>query len=387
MRCPSCGFVQFDATRCKQCGAPVGARGPSITPVGPPPDPSRQAHARPPLPPIQPANLYDQQARNRRKTAIVIGIFLLLLLFLGYGVDRFVIGAGFSRGPMDISRFDPSHPGHPRQVTFPVATLAAIGVGTLTAWLGFRSGDKLVLASCRAVPLDPTDVKARQLDNVVEEMAIASGLPKPRVYIVPDPDPNAFATGRDPAHASLALTQGLLAVMNREELQGVVAHEMSHIRNYDTRVMTVTAALLGAALLLHDWTARSGSWRGGDSGDRKGSGAGQIVLFVVWIVLVVLAPLIGQLIAMSISRSREYLADASGAELTRHPMGLASALRKLQAAAAPTRSISRGTAPLCICDPLEHPLSDREGFWADLLATHPPLAQRIKILEEMAYAR
>ena len=387
MRCPSCGFVQFDATRCKQCGAPVAAPGPSTTPVRPPPGPSGQAHAKPALPSVTPANLYDQQVNNRRKTAIVIGFFLLLLLFLGYGVDRFVIGAAFSTGPIDIRLLDPSRPGPPRQVTFPVATITGIGVGALTAWLGFRNGDKLVLGSCRAALLDPTDLKARQLDNVVEEMAIASGLPKPRVYIVPDPDPNAFATGRDPAHASIALTHGLLAIMNREELQGVVAHEMSHIRNYDTRVMTVTAALLGAVLLLHDWTARSGSWRRGGSGGRKGSGAGQIVLFMLWIVLVALAPLIGQLIAMSISRSREYLADASGVELTRNPMGLASALRKLQAAIAPTRSISRGTAPLCICDPLERPLSDREGFWADLLATHPPLAQRIKILEEMAYAR
>jgi len=267
-----------------------------------------------------------------------------------------------------------------------VATIAAIGVGALTAWLGYRNGDKLVLASCRAVPLALTDLKARQLDNVVEEMAIASGLPKPRVYVVADPDPNAFATGRDPAHASIAVTQGLLAIMSREELQGVIAHEMSHIRNYDTRVMTVTAALLGTVLLLHDWSARGRLWRGGDSGDRKRFGAGQLLLFILWIVLVALAPLLGQLIAMSISRSREYLADASGAELTRNPMGLASALRNLQAATAPTRSISRGTAPLCICDPLEHPLSDREGFWADLLATHPPLAQRIKILESMAYA-
>lgn len=386
MRCPSCGFVQFDAPRCKECGVPVTASRSSITPVPSVPGLSGRAPAEPARRPIQTANLYDQQAKNRRKTVIVIGLFLLLLLFLGYGLDRFVIGAGFSRDLIDISRLEPSRSGPPRQVAFPVATIAAIGVGALTAWLGYRNGDKLVLASCRAVPLAVTDLKTRQLDNVVEEMAIASGLPKPRVYVVPDPDPNAFATGRDPAHASIAVTQGLLAIMSREELQGVIAHEMSHIRNYDTRVMTVTAALLGAVLLLHDWSARGRLWRGGDSRDRKGFGAGQVLLFILWIVLVALAPLLGQLIAMSISRSREYLADASGAELTRNPMGLARALRNLQAATAPTRSISRGTAPLCICDPLEHPLGDREGFWADLLATHPPLAQRIKILESMAYA-
>lgn len=387
MRCPSCGFIQFDAPRCKQCGAAVAAPRSSIVPGQPAATPSSQARAKQALLPIAPVNLYEQQARNRRKTALVIGLFILLLLFLGYGVDHFVIGPGLSAGPMDVSRLSPSNAGLPRRVTFPAATLTAIGVGTLTAWLGYRNGDKLVLGSCRALPLSLTDFQARQFNNVVEEMAIASGLPKPRVYVVPDPDPNAFATGRDPAHASLAVTQGLLAIMNREELQGVVAHEMSHIRNYDTRVMTVTAALLGAVLLLHDWTARSGSWRGRDAGGRKGSGAGQVILFILWVVLVLLAPLLGQLIAMSISRSREYLADASGAELTRNPLGLASALRKLQEAPAPTRSISRGTASLCICDPLEHLLNDREGFWADLLATHPPMEKRIRILEAMAYAR
>jgi heat shock protein HtpX len=331
-------------------------------------------------------NLYDQQAMNRRKTAFVIGLFVLLVLVVGYGVDRFVIGFGLSRTLWDVGLFEPSGPRPPRPIAFPVATVAALGVGTLTACVGYRRGDRLVLASCRAVPLISADLKARQLDNVVEEMAIASGLPKPKVYLIPDDDPNAFAAGRDPAHASIAVTQGLLSMMTREELQGVIAHEMSHIRNYDTRTMTVTASLLGALLLLHDWSARSGSWRARDSGDGKGGGAGQFVWFVLWIVTVALAPLLGQLIAMSISRSREYLADASGAELTRNPLGLAGALRKLQEATAPTRSISRGTAPLCICDPLHHRLDDRKGFWADLLATHPPMGERIRILEAMAYA-
>jgi heat shock protein HtpX len=359
MRCPSCGLVQFDTPRCKQCGAATPA--------------SRSERSLPRV------NLYDQQATNRRKTGIVIGLFLLLVLLLGFGVDRFILGGAPSLWPSGL--------GPSRRVAFPLATVIALGAGSLSAWLGYRHGDRLVLASCRAVPLAPIDLKARQLDNVVEEVAIASGLPKPKVYIVQDSDPNAFATGRDPAHASIAVTQGLLAIMNREELQGVIAHEISHIRNYDTRVMTVTASLLGAVLLLHDWSARGAGWRRRDSGDRRGAGPGQIALLVMWIVLVVLAPLLGQLIAMSISRSREYLADASGAELTRNPMGLASALRKLQAATAPTHSVSRGTAPLCICDPLGHALDNRQGFFADLLATHPPMSERIRILEAMAYVR
>lgn len=386
MRCPSCGLVQFDAPRCKQCGTEEPLMRLFDGPAASAPPPSVPAPQTGPLRPNQPRNLYDQQASNRRKTVFVIALFLLLLVFLGYGVDRFVIGARPSIRLRDIGRVDPPGSGRSRPTRFPLATVMALGVGTLSAWLGYKNGDKLVLASCRAVSLVPADLKARQLDNIVEEMAIASGLPKPKVYVVPDPDPNAFATGRDPDHASIAVTQGLLAMMSREELQGVIAHEMSHIRNYDTRVMTVTAALLGAVLLLHDWSGRSGPWRGGDSDDRRGHGAGQVLFFVLWIVLVVLAPLLGQLIAMAVSRSREYLADASGAELTRNPIGLASALRRLQAAAAPTRSVSRGTAPLCICDPLGHAVNDGRGFWADLLATHPPMAERIKILEAMAYA-
>ncbi len=358
MRCPSCGLVQFDAPRCKQCGAATPASRPERS-----------------LPPV---NLYDQQATNRRKTGIVIALFLVLVLLLGFGFDRFILGGAPS--------FGPTGPGPSRRVGFPIATVIALGVGSLSAWLGYRHGDRLVLASCRAVPLAPIDLKARQLDNVVEEMAIASGLPKPTVYIVQDSDPNAFATGRDPAHASIAVTQGLLAIMNREELQGVIAHEISHVRNYDTRVMTVTASLLGAVLLLHDWSARTGPWRERDSHEGRGAGAGQLLGFILWAVLVLLAPLLGQLIAMSVSRNREYLADASGAELTRNPMGLAGALRKLQAATAPTHSVSRGTAPLCICDPLGHAVDNRQGFWADLLATHPPMSERIGILEAMAYA-
>jgi heat shock protein HtpX len=357
MRCPSCDLVQFDAPRCKQCGAAIPASRPGRS--------------------LQPVNLYDQQAANRRKTGVVIVSFLALVLLVGLGFDRFVAVGAPSFGPFG--------PGPSRRAAFPFATVIALGVGALSAWLGYRHGDRLVLASCRAVLLAPTDLTARQLDNVVEEMAIASGLPKPKVYVVQDSDPNAFATGRDPAHASIAVTRGLLRIMNREELQGVIAHEMSHIRNYDTRVMTVTASLLGAVLLLHDWSARTGPWRERDPHEGRGAGGGQLLGFIVWGVLVLLAPLLGQLLAMSVSRSREYLADASGAELTRNPLGLASALRKLEAAAAPTHSVSLGTAPLCICDPLGHAVDNRQGFWADLLATHPPMSERIRLLEAMAY--
>jgi heat shock protein HtpX len=174
--------------------------------------------------------------------------------------------------------------------------------------------------------------------------------------------------------------------MNRDELQGVIGHEMSHIRNYDIRTMTIVAALLGAVLLLSDWASRTRlSRRRDDDEESSVSGPLGLVIFVAWVVGIVLAPLIGQVLATAVSRSREYLADASGAELTRNPMGLASALRKLGAATAPTRMIAQGSAHLCIADPLERRLNDKAGFVADLFATHPPIADRIARLEAMAY--
>jgi heat shock protein HtpX len=176
--------------------------------------------------------------------------------------------------------------------------------------------------------------------------------------------------------------------MNRDELQGVVAHEMSHVRNYDIRAMTVVAALLGAVLLLSDWAMRMRLGRR-ESRDDDGGGAGSgllgLLIFVVWILAIVLAPIIGQLLATAVSRRREYLADASGAELTRNPIGLANALRKLHAATGPTRRVARGTAHLCIADPLERAVNEREGAIADLFGTHPPIEERIARLEAMAY--
>jgi heat shock protein HtpX len=220
-------------------------------------------------------------------------------------------------------------------------------------------------------------------------MAIAGGVPLPRMYVVPDPDPNAFATGRDPQHASIAVTRGLLDALDREELQAVVAHEMSHIRNLDVRLMTLVAALVGAAGLLAEWARRGmmfdrgGHRRGRDRGN--GGGALQLVFFVIWIIAIVIAPFIVQLLAMMVSRRREFLADASGAELTRNPLGLARALEKIESAVEPTRAISRGSAHLCITDPLGRRLNAESGSWSDLFASHPPMSARIAALKEMAF--
>ncbi len=318
---------------------------------------------------MNPTNLYDQQKRNIGRTRVVLAGFVVFLALLGLGADAFLYGSG-------------SGPG------FPIATLGALCLGAFSAWWALAGGDRAVLESAHAVPIDLRDPKQKMLDDVVEEMAIAAGVPKPAVYVIPDPDPNAFATGRGPQKSSIAVTAGLLQALDREELQGVVSHEMSHVRNYDVRLMTVVAALVGSVLLLSDWGRRGLWWGGGrrrSSDERGGGGPVALVFFVLWVISLILAPIIAQLVAMAVSREREYLADASGAELTRNPLELASALEKIDAAAAPTESIKQGVAHLCIEDPRGRAVNDREGAWANLFATHPPIARRIALLKEMAY--
>ena len=220
-------------------------------------------------------------------------------------------------------------------------------------------------------------------------MAIAAGLPKPKVYVMDDQDPNAFTTGRDAASSCIAVTTGLLAVVNREELQAVIAHEMGHVRNLDVRLMTLIAALVGVIVLVSNGMGRmlrgSGSLLGGKG--RKGGGIAiaALVVFVLWVITLILAPIISRIMAMAVSRDREYLADATGAELTRNPAALASALQKIEGHEAPTTHIEEGAAHLCIADPLGRDVNLKEGRLADLLATHPPMAMRITRLKGMAF--
>ena len=329
-------------------------------------------------------NIYEQQAANRKTTAIVIAVFILFFIFLGLGFDFFYLGYGGWTGSAEAAP-DGYQAGSP----LPFGTILALLIASGQAWWGLRFGDRAVLSSAgaRQIFSSTTDLQEKQLFNVVDEMRIASGLPFPRVYIIPDSDPNAFATGMDPKHASIAVTKGLLEKLNREELQGVVAHEMSHIRNLDIRVMTTIAALAGAVILLSDWAARAMRYGGSGGGGRKSKGGSglAIVFFVIWIITVLLAPILAQLLALAVSRQREYLADATGAELTRNPAGLAAALKKIEMSVAPTQAIKRGTAHLCIADPLGRKMDLREGFWGDLLATHPPMHLRISKLNAMAY--
>jgi heat shock protein HtpX len=331
-------------------------------------------------------NIYEQQRANIRNTWNVIAIFVLLYLFLGLGFDYFYMGFdpfGGSADPKGVAEGDGA-------TSFPWATLIAVLVAGGQTWWSMRFGDQAVLKSTGAQLVSPstTDPAERQLLNVIEEMKIASGLPMPKVYIIPDTDPNAFATGMDAEHASVAATRGLIDKLNREELQGVMAHEMSHIRNLDIKLMTTVAALVGAFALLSDWAGRTVRYGGGGSRSRrdsKGGGGGAAVIFGIWLLAVILAPILAQCLAMAISREREYLADASGAELSRNPGALASALKKIEMEFAATKSIRRGTAHLCIADPLGRKMDFREGFVADLFSTHPPMPKRISKLMQMSY--
>jgi len=311
-------------------------------------------------------NLYDQQRRNLSNTRWFIAGFILLLVILGLGADGVLYGAGVTPG-------------------LPIATLGAVCLGGFSAWWSLHGGDQAVLESTHAVPLDPSDPRQRVLDNVVEEIAIAGGLPKPAVFVIPDSDPNAFATGSGPERASIAVTRGLLEKLDRDELQGVVAHELSHVKNYDVRLMTVVAALAGTILLLSDWSRRGLWWGGRSRNSDRGGGAAGAVFAVVWLVSIILAPIIAQIVSLAVSRQREYLADASGAELTRNPLGLASALQKIEDAVEPTPSIKQGIAHLCIEDPRGRVIEQKRGLIADLFATHPPIEDRIAKLREMAY--
>jgi heat shock protein HtpX len=322
----------------------------------------------------QRSTFYELQANNRRNSVLLVLLFLALVGALGLGLDVFFLGLGRERG-----------------IPVPIATLFGLGFGALYAAQGWFFGASQVLSASQARLADPANPEEKQVLNVVEEMSIAAGVPPPKAYVLPDTDPNAFAVGRDPAHASIAVTEGLLTTLDREELQGVVSHEVAHVRNLDIRTMTLVTALFGAATLLSDVARRGLYWGGGshrrssrDSNGGSGGGPLMLILFVLWMLLAVLAPILGQILVFAVSRSREYLADASGAELTRNPLGLASARRKIASAHEPTRVIGQGTAHLCITDPRGMPLNDKEGGMANLLGTHPPIGRRIALLESMA---
>jgi heat shock protein HtpX len=333
-------------------------------------------------------NLFEQQASNRRRSFWLVTGFVLFFAWVGFGGDiAWYLMSAPSDGPEATSPRE-----HSSRHTVPfigiVTTLIAGGI----CWYSWKKGaDRVLWATGAKEIFEPSNDLEQRLINVVEEMAIAAGLPRPRVFVVPDPDPNAFATGIEPGKACIAVTQGLLERLDRDELQGVVAHELAHVQNFDTRLMTLLAAMVGAIALMSDGMGRMlrfGNLGGRGGGRGKGGKGGNplaIIVLVLWVITLILAPIIARFLAMAVSRKREYLADATGAQFTRNPLALAEALEKLDQAAEPTRAITQGAAHLCIVDPSASQISTKEGFLGDVFSSHPPIRQRVARLRGMGY--
>jgi heat shock protein HtpX len=300
-------------------------------------------------------NIYDAADANRRRSVLLIVLFVIIVAALGWLLGEIIArGAGLAVMPF------------------------ALFFSGVSAGASYFGGDAVVLRMSKA--REVTEQEEPRLHHVVEALAIGAGLPKPRLYLIDDTAPNAFATGRDPAHASIAVTRGLLDKLDRAELEGVLAHELMHVGNYDTRVLIIVAVLLGMTALLSDLILRTAFRGGGRSRSRdRGGGSAMLVLLVVALALALLTPLIGQLIRLAVSREREYLADASGALLTRYPPGLASALRKIAADREALEVANKATETLYFANPLK----DAPRFFDSLFDTHPPIGERIRRLEAM----
>jgi heat shock protein HtpX len=310
--------------------------------------------------------VYEQIAKNKRRTFLLLFFFVALIAAAALAFN-FLLGFG--------------------AIGVAVAILFAIAM----AWGSYFYSDRVSLAASRAKPAEGPEYQ--RYHNLVEGLCIAAGLPKPRLYVVDDPAPNAFATGRNPKHAALAVTTGLLETMNRVELEGVIAHELSHVKNYDILVTTVAVTAVGAIALLSDLGLRF-MWFGGrgDRRDSADSGGLGIILVILAFALLILAPFIALLMQFAVSRRRELLADASGVQLTRYPPGLISALEKLKNDKAVVHHATRATAQMWIESPLERGDGEgdrdgegtKKGSWLNrAFDTHPPLDERIRILEEM----
>jgi heat shock protein HtpX len=298
----------------------------------------------------------ERIALNRRNSLILIAAFLAFVAVFGY-----VIGWAWIGDPVGAI----------------FGLVLAFIVGIVTGLATYYGGDRMVLAASRAREISHDE--APVLFNVVEEMAIAAGLSMPKVYIIDDSAPNAFATGRDPEHASVAVTSGLLEKLNRDELQGVIAHEMSHVGNFDIRYAMLVGILVGTTVLISDFFLR-GLWlSGGGRGRSEGGGYVQLIMIVIAIVFAILAPLFARLLQLSISRQREYLADASAVRLTRNPKGLADALQKISGDREVLEAANRATAHLYIVNPVKGFEKRAKG----LFSTHPPIEERIQILRFM----
>jgi heat shock protein HtpX len=304
-----------------------------------------------------------RQAHNQRWSAALVALFIVFFLFMGLAVDYIYFDVFTPAGPI-----------------FPIATIFSLGFAVFSTLTAYYGGSDIILSSLGAEKLNLQIPEHRELHNIVTEMALASGSAMPRAYVIFDPAPNALATGTNEKNAALCVTTGLLTLLNREETQGVIAHEISHIRNEDVLLMTLVSILLGGIAILADWGRRGFySSRTGRQLNKKNP-----LVFIPLLILIALSPLVARLLAMAVSRQREYLADATAAQYTRNPRGLAQALEKIRDAAMPFHRATRGTAHLFLVNPLRRRMNDRDGKLADLLSSHPPIARRIRLLYQMA---
>jgi heat shock protein HtpX len=306
-----------------------------------------------------PTTFYREIDRNRRRSWLLVAVVIVVLGLLGGAIGY---ASGFGWG----------------------GVVMALVLGGVMSVGSYFAGDSLVMATsgAREIPRGEPPERYRQLVNVVEEMRLAGGLPPPRLWVIDDSAPNAFATGRDPQHASVAVTTGLLDKLDREELQGVIGHEMSHIGNLDIRFTLLVGVLVGSIALLADWFLRFTFWGGGRRGnnDRNGGGGAAAVIFILALVLAVVAPLIGRLVQAAVSRSRESLADATAVDMTRNPIGLARALRTISDDPDVLEVANRATQHLYIVNPIKSFEERAKSLWD----THPPIGERIRALETIA---
>jgi heat shock protein HtpX len=294
--------------------------------------------------------MYHQIARNKRNSIIVITGFLLVWLLAGFVIGEFAGGLSYA-----------------------ITGAIILGVlGVLAALYSYYLGSATVLSAVGAHEADPHQFQ--QLYNIVQTLAIGDGLPVPKVYIIEDPSPNAFATGRDPQHAAVTVTTGLLQMMNREELEGVLAHEMSHIKNFDVRLLLVVTTMIGLAAIIS-----SVIWNGALR-FRSRDGRALLIVFAVGIIFTLIAFIVGPIMQLALSRQRESLADVSGVDLTRNPVGLINALKKIAANEKPMQRFNHAVAAMCIDNPTEH----HGTFFNHLFDTHPPIEERIAALEKIA---
>lgn len=294
--------------------------------------------------------MYNQIDSNKRKSMVLIFIFLVLITVIGYILSR-VLNYGYS--PLVIA-----------------ALISTVMVG-----ISYFAGDKIALVSAGAKSISKDENP--YVYRIVENLCITAGLPTPKIYIINDPAPNAFAAGRNPEHSSIAITTGLIQIMENEELEGVIAHELSHVKNYDVRLATLVVVLVGALSIFADMFTRSLLFGGRRRNNNNGNGNG--ILAIIGIVLIILSPIIGQLIQLAISRKREFLADASGALMTRYPEALARALEKIGQYKQPMQRFSNATAHLFFANPN----FSSKKLLGSLFSTHPPIEQRVKALRGM----